>query len=372
MPGMIGWRPRRRDVLAAALTTPFARASQAFRGEVAAGRVGALAAQKGILFGAACLIRDVSVDPIYAALLARECRVLVAQNELKWAALRPAPELFDFNGADGVLAFAERIGARMRGHTLVWHEALPKWCAREINARTGFPLLAEHIAAVCGRYRGRLHSWDVVNEAVEPEDGRADGLRETPWLRALGPSYIAEAFRMAAAADPSALLVYNDYGVCDAGRKASAKRVAVLRLLDRLAAEGAPVHALGMQAHLTTGMRITERDLRGFLDEVAERGMQVMITELDVLDEKAAPEAPYAQDARVSDVYRAFLEVVLAHPATTACITWGLSDRYSWLRAAEGRKDSWALRPLPFDDNHLPKAAWLAIAVAMGESKVRN
>ena len=262
------------------------------------------------------------------------------------------------------MAFAGDAGLPVRGHTLVWHESLPDWFRSVADRRTAGPLLARHIAVVCRRYRGRIRSWDVVNEGIAPEDGRSDGLRDTPWLRLLGPNYISEAFNLAAAADPSAVLVYNDYDLSDAGRKAQLKRAAVLRLLDRLAASGTPVHAIGLQAHLTTAMQFDGRELRAFCDEIAGRGLQVLITELDVMDEGAVRD-PAGQDRRVARTYRSFLEIVLPHRAVVACVTWGLSDQYSWLRFVKRRKPSGDLRPLPYDQFYRRKPAYNAISAVI-------
>jgi endo-1,4-beta-xylanase len=352
---------RRRDILAGALALPFAGVPKIAASEIT-DSLGEIARRKGLLFGTACLLRHIDTDPTYVDLLKNECRILVTQDDLKWIAIRQTPDRFDFSRVDALLAFAESMGAQMRGHTLVWHDALPEWCLERIaDKRTASHLLTEHIATVCGRYRGRMHSWDVVNEAVEPDDERTDGLRETPWLRALGSDYVGEAFRIAAAVDPSAMLVYNEYGICDTGRKACAKRAAVLSLLDRLAATRAPVHALGVQAHLRTSMTFDERELRTFLDEIAHRGLRVMITELDVLDEAAASD-PMGQDDRVANTYKTFLDIVLTHPATVACITWGLSDRYSWLRFGDHGRVKGELRPLLYDEGYQPKPAWHVIA----------
>nr|WP_245431033.1 endo-1,4-beta-xylanase [Rhodoplanes roseus] len=343
---------------------------RALRGQETEPSLGRLASQKGILFGSVCLARELDSDPAYAGLLGRECRVIVPGIELKWAPLRPRPDQFDFSRADMVIRFAESIGALVRGHTLVWHETLPQWLPSTMEGPAARALLARHIAVVCGRYRNRIHSWDVVNEAVEPDDGRADGLRVTPWLRAMGPGYIAEAFRMAAEADPSAILTYNDDGICDSSRSAVAKRQAVQRLLDQLGSAGAPVQALGMQAHLTTAMEFRGPELRRFLDDLQGRGLKVMITELDVLDRRAGQD-PSGQDQRVADTYRRFLDVVLAHRATVACVAWGMSDRHSWLRLVDW-KTSGDLRPHPYDEELRRKAAWSAIYRSLENAPTRS
>src|SRR5690606_22480870 len=97
-------------------------------------------------------------------------------------------------------------------------------------------------------YRGRMHSVDVVNEAIL-EDGSA--MRPSMWLKAFGPRHIDMAFHACKAADPSCLRVYNDFG-CEQGAAHNDRfRAATLRLLDGLMARGAPVQGLGLQAHLT-------------------------------------------------------------------------------------------------------------------------
>ena len=153
---------------------------------------------------------------------------------LKWSTpknpLRPNPDSFDFSAADEMLEFAHTHGMLFRGHTLVWHESLPDWFASNVNYQNAKQILEKHINTVVGRYAGKIHSWDVVNEAIEPRDGRSDGLRKTPWLKLLGTDYIDYAFRLAAAADPQAILVYNDYGLDYDTSEDEAKRNAVLKL----------------------------------------------------------------------------------------------------------------------------------------------
>src|SRR5690606_29641872 len=129
---------------------------------------------------------------------------LVPENDAKWAQLRPSRGKFDFHMLDQLAAFAATHEQEFRGHTLVWHEYMPGWLTGALGATDAAELLAQHIGAVVGRYRGRMESWDVVNEAIDPESRRADKLRDTPWLRALGPDYIPRAFDLARNADPNA------------------------------------------------------------------------------------------------------------------------------------------------------------------------
>jgi endo-1,4-beta-xylanase len=168
------------------------------------------ATARGLLYGAAVNPALLDVDGVasgntadgYTQLVQQQTNILVAENAMKWAALRPSAQSFDFAPADRLIRFAALTGDRVRGHNLCWHEALPAWFAATANKDNARKLLVEHIQTVAGRYRGQIHSWDVVNEAVNPKDGRADGLRNSPWLELVGPDYIEVAFQTAALADP--------------------------------------------------------------------------------------------------------------------------------------------------------------------------
>jgi endo-1,4-beta-xylanase len=208
------------------------------------------AASKGLLYGAAVTAHRISSDASFAACVARECNILVAEIDLKWKVLRPAPDQFDFSQGDRLLDFTQRHNMQFRGHTLVWHNGLPDWFESTITADNAEQFLRTHIQTVVSHYAGKMHSWDAVNEAILPVHGRQNGLRETPWLRLLGESYIDIAFETAAQADPDAMLVYNDFGIDYDTPEEERKRAAVLELLSRLKSRGIPIHALGIQAHL--------------------------------------------------------------------------------------------------------------------------
>jgi len=163
------------------------------------------AAARGLLYGGENQARYLS-DSAFSEAFARECGILLPGLELKWNALRPTPQSFDFSRADALADFAARNGMRFRGHALVWHNALPSWVAGVINQGNAEQFMVEHINTVCGHYAGRMHSWNVVNEAIFPSDGLPGDLRFSPWYFWLGPEYIPLAYHTAAAADPAALL----------------------------------------------------------------------------------------------------------------------------------------------------------------------
>ncbi len=324
------------------------------------------AAAKKMIYGAAVRYRDLSSNAEYAARFAQECGMLVPEWELKWSAgnkpLRPSLDSFDFSTADWMAQFAKTHNLLLRGHTLVWHQSLPLWFEATVNHQNAEQFLVKHIKTVVGRYAGKIHSWDVVNEAIELANRRSDGLRKSPWLELLGPNYIDLAFRVAAEADPQALLVYNDYGLDYDIAQDEAKRTAVLKLLERLKSIGTPVQALGIQAHLEGHeTRFNPKKLKAFLQEVAGLGLKILITEMDVTDQKLPVDAEI-RDRIVAGVYEDYLSVVLEEPAVIAVLTWGLSDRYTWLSESKTRNDKAPVRSLPLDARLKRKLAWNAIA----------
>ncbi len=330
-----------------------------------------VASQKGFLYGAASDYAMLSSDAQFAARYVENCRILVPENGLKWRALRPSPTEFDFTKTDWLFDFAVKYSLQMRGHTLVWHLSLPRWFSETLNSRNAERHLVHHIESVAGRYAGKVHSWDVVNEAIEVPDGRPDGLRKSPWLEFLGEEYIDLSFRVAAQADPEALRVYNDYGLQYDTSSHAAKRHAALRLLERLQAKGTPIQAFGIQSHLRASeTRFNAEKLRQFLRDIASMGLKILITELDVSDQ-GLPADIEQRDRLVADAYREYLDVVLDEPAVIAVLTWGLSDRYTWLSEFKPREDGLPVRPLPLDENLERKPAWWAIAQAFDNAPLR-
>lgn len=331
---------------------------------------------KGLYYGSAVLRHHLISDSHYADHIIQTCKMIVPEWELKWSAgarpLRPTPHTFDFTSADAVALFASNHKLLLRGHTLVWHLSLPNWFSETVNSQNAEAYLNNHIQTVVGHYAGRMHSWDVVNEAIEPQDGLSEGLRKTPWLKFLGADYIKLAFQAAAEADPKALLVYNDYGLEYDTPKHDAKRAAVLKLLERLKTQGVPIHAFGMQSHLDgSETHLNLKKLSQFLADVASLGLKILVTELDVIDKNLSADIT-VRDYMVAAAYEDYLNVVLDEPAVIAVLTWGLSDRYTWLSEFEPRPDGLPVRPLPLDANLNRKLAWNAMARAFDNAPNRG
>ncbi|MEA5580251.1 endo-1,4-beta-xylanase [Nodularia harveyana UHCC-0300] len=328
------------------------------------------AARKGLIYGADCGTLNLHSYPELQIALVTECNML-ALGFLKWDLLRPTPYSFNFTRGDWYAKFAQKNGLLLRGHTLVWHQALPRWFEETVNQQNCEQLLQEHIQRVVGHYAGRMHSWDVVNEAINVEDGLPNGLRKSPWLEFLGTDYIDKAFRLAAQADPKAMLVYNDFGLEYDKPEDEAKRNAVLKLLERLKSQGTPIHAFGMQSHLFGDeTHFNPEKLRTFFRDVASLGLKIMITELDVID-RGLPLDIAVRDRIVASVYEDYLSVALDEPAVIGVTNWGLSDRHTWLSQFYLRADQAPARPLPLDDQMQRKLAWNAMARAFDFARRR-
>ncbi len=332
--------------------------------------------RRGLVYGSSTATWQIS-DTAYADLFRREAAILFTEDDLLWYRLKPTPTSpLDFTYSDQIIGFAERNGQLVFGAHLVWDAGFgPGWKHHDLwdlDEKAARKLLFGTETAVMERYRGRVPIWSVVNEAIT--NGRGEGVRglrnDVPWYRTIGPEYVHTAFHVARAADRHACLLMNDFGyetVNQYGDRPEDKRRATLTVLDRLLAAGVPVNAFGIQAHLLAdgfAERFDAPAYRRFLAELAHRGLKILITELDVLDDGLPPHAP-VRDQLVADVYRRYLDVALTEPDVAAVMSFGLSDRYTWLQEDYPRKDGARRRPLPFDDHLRPKPAFYAVQHAL-------
>src|SRR3954463_13481783 len=334
---------------------------------------------RGLIYGSSYSTRLESDAP-YLGLINREAAILFTEDDLLWYQLKPTPESdLDFSFGDRFMATAERQGQLVFGAHLVWDEGFGEgWSEDDLwgmDGETARRLLFDTVEQVVERYRGRMAGWIVVNEAIDAHE--EDGLRrDYPWYETIGPSYIEESFHVAHDADPGATLLLNEFGLetDDEFDSATDKRAKALLVLDQLLDADAPVHALGVQAHLEADGFAEKFDAAGyrqFLSKVADRGLKILITELDVLDD-GLPAGSAERDAAIADAYRLYLDTALAEPAIAAVITFGLSDRHTWLQEDYPRQDEAPRRPLPFDDELQPKPAYDALATALEEAIDRD
>jgi endo-1,4-beta-xylanase len=310
-------------------------------------------------------------DLDYSRLLTREFNLVTPENAMKWEIIHPEQERYDFEQADFIVDFARRNGLKVRGHTLVWTLQLPDWVEQgSFTRQEWIDLLRDHIHTVVGRYRGNpgdrtVIAWDVVNEAIQPDGSYLENL----WYSTIGPEYIPLAFQFAHEADPQALLFYNDFDAEGMNRKSQA----VYDLVKGLKEAGVPIHGVGMEMHITLDGQPTADDLAANLRRLGDLGLIVHITEMDVRTQEATdvlnrseqslPDKREYSSALLAqaEVYRRVFTACLQAPNCQAFVTWGLTDRQSWIPGWTGRPDA----PLLFDEAGRPKPAYDALIEAL-------
>lgn len=349
------------------------------------GGLHAAAKAKGMRFGSAIGAggpRSGSFrNPDYTKIMRADCGILVAENEMKWQALRPNAADYNFAPFDGIVDFAEKNDMAIRGHTLMWHR--PKWQPTWLEAydfganpaAEAARLLTTHIKTVTDRYRGKILSYDVVNETVM-EDST---LAETAISRAIGgtETLVDLAFHTARELLPDAELVYNDYMSWEPGNEKH--RAGVLKLLEGFKKRNVPVDALGVQSHIridtydpstSTGPK-QEREWRQFIDEVVAMGYNLLMTEFDVNDQ-ALPADIASRDQSVAAYAKGYLDLMFSYKQLKDVLAWGMCDSYSWLQGFEPlRTDGQPKRGCPYDSEFKPKLLHKVIAEAFASAPVR-
>lgn len=317
-----------------------------------------LAAERGIRFGTAVAPAHFS-EADYATVLAREFNQVEPENAMKFGPIHPGPATYNFGPADAIVAFAQAHQMAVRGHTLVWHNQRPNWLSEgKYTPQELYSILQQHIATVVGRYAGKVYAWDVVNEAFD-SDG---SLRKTMWssepgIGLQGTGYIEQALRWAHAADPKALLFYNDYSA----ETVNPKSDAIFKMAQDFKARGVPLDGIGMQMHISA-KPVSPAGIESNMRRITDLGLQVQITELDVkLPVDASGAATPDLLATQAKMYHDVVALCLQNPHCTAIQTWGFTDKYSWIpHASKGNGAA-----LEFDSNYQPKPAYAAIVDAL-------
>lgn len=334
--------------------------------------------ERAFLLGTALTRAHIDMqDQRGVALAKNHFNAITPENVMKWEEVHPGMDAYDFGAADRFVKFGEEHGMFVVGHTLVWHGQTPRWVfegeggrppARDILLKR----MRDHIHAVVGRYKSRVHGWDVVNEALN-DDGT---LRDSLWYRVIGEEYLVKAFQYAHEADPEAGLYYNDYSL-----EYPEKRRGAVRLVKWLQERGVPITGIGTQSHFG----LNYPDLAEFdktLSAFAGLGIDVMVTELEIdvlpasieyqgadisirveLDERLNPypgALPESVQRELTDRYRSVFKVLLDHrDAVTRVTVWGVADGDSW-------KNYWPAKgstnyPLLFDRSWRPKPAFFSL-----------
>ena len=303
-----------------------------------------------IPYGSAVRAGVLASDPAYRAAILEHCQLIVPEGEMKWPDIHPERNRYHFDVADSLVDFARQNGIGIRGHTLAWYGGMPEWTASISSRVEAERVLVDHIETVVSRYRGNIPSWDVINEPLIDWPQDEFSLRPSIWTKQIGPDYLPIALRATAAANPDAQLVLNEYDVEYEGPRFAARRKALIRLLRWLRDRGAPLHAVGLQSHLFASRTIDRDGLQRFLAEIVALKLDVLVTELDVIDYEL-PGDIGQRDKMVAAMADQFLGAVCEVVRPKALLTWGLSDRYTWVPIYFTRKDGLPNRPLPFDSN---------------------
>ena len=287
----------------------------------------------------------------YARIVNTQFNSVTAENIMKPAFLHPSENLFHWTEADQLADYCASHSKRLHGHTLIWHQQLPPWMLNFRGDQTAWEnMMREHIFQIVNHFKGKVSSWDVVNEAFN-DDGT---LRNSIWKKNLGSSYLEKAFQYAHEADPAAKLFYNDYSLVIN----PVKRKAVLSFLNSLKAKGVPIDGIGLQMHLFNGFP-ENVEISNAIDEVWKNDYLVHISELDISINpfsQALDKAPQEELVRQAEKYLYIFKTYDRIPASYyfGITIWGVGDRDSWIRYFYNRADF----PLLFDDNYQPKRAY--------------
>jgi endo-1,4-beta-xylanase len=316
-------------------------------------------------------------DPLALDFTIKHFNAITSENNMKWVTIHPKPGVYNFKIADSIVAFAEKNNMFVEGHVLVWHSQTPDWVYKDSlgNPLTRDALLArmkDHIFTVVGRYKGKVHGWDVINEVID-DDGQ---MRKTRYYEIIGEDYVQKAFEFAHEADPDAELFYNDYN-----NEVPLKREGVIKLLNKLKEQGVKVDAVGLQGHYMLNFP-TLADIDSSIRIYSDLGYKIVITELDVdplpnpweqayadiaktagYTEKMNPYKTGLPDSvliqfnkRYEDLFKTFVKYKDVIDRVTF---WGLHDGYSWKNNFPifGRTNY----PLLFDKNYQPKPAYYSV-----------
>ncbi|MBP4136781.1 endo-1,4-beta-xylanase [Flavobacterium geliluteum] len=306
------------------------------------------------------------------SLITKEFNSITAENIMKSMYIHPSKDKYDFTLSDKFVAYGEKNKMFIHGHTLIWHSQLAPWMEQIKDSTEMKAFMKDHISTIVSKYKGRINSWDVVNEALN-EDGT---LRKSIFLNVLGENYLADAFKLAEKADPQVQLYYNDYNI-----EEPAKREGAITLIKKIKAAGAKVNGVGIQAHWKLdrpSLEVIEESILAY----SALGLKVAFTELDITVlpnpwdlrgadvnqnfEGNAKMNPYAEkipdsiQTKLADRYASIFKLFLKHKDKISRVTfWGVDDKQSWLNdwPIKGRTNY----PLLFDAKMQPKKAYFSV-----------
>jgi endo-1,4-beta-xylanase len=286
---------------------------------------------------------------------------VVAENEMKFDATEPNENTFSYDKGDKMVKYAQENGMRVRGHALAWHSQVPNW----VNNYSGqkeklLAVLKNHIENVVGHWKGQVAEWDVVNEAVNDDNNHGWRSDNSVWYQGIGPEFLDSAFVWAHAADPDAELCYNDYAI-EWGLGNGSKAGFVLEQVKRWKANNIPITCVGTQTHIEISHETTPQNVRTFAKALAELGVTLNITELDIgFPQGSAGSLGQSDYEKQGHLYRQFMDVFLEEPNMGEFVIWGLTDAHSWLDGQQGKTQG-----LLWDKQYNPKPAFDSVMASL-------
>jgi len=304
---------------------------------------------------------------IYEQIHSSQFNVLVAENEMKFDATEPSQNQFNYAKGDKLIAYAQKNGMRVRGHALAWHSQVPGWVSNGGFDKAGLlKVLKNHIDSVVTHYKGKVHEWDVVNEAINDGDHtwRSEG---SVWYQTIGPEFIDSAFVWAHAADPDAELCYNDYAI-EWGTNSGSKAGFLLEQVDKWLANNIPITCVGTQTHIEINHTSTPQNINLLAKELEKRGLRLNITELDIgFPNGSKDNLTQADYEKQGHLYRQFMDVFLNAKNMGEFVIWGVSDKYSWLDGQQGKTNG-----LIYDREFKAKPAYDSLMASLREHEVAS
>ena len=304
-----------------------------------------------------------AIEPEFEEIHKTQFNVVVAENEMKFDATEPQEDEFNFEKGDKMVKYAQENKIRVRGHALAWHSQVANW----VNNYSGqkeklLAVLKNHITKVVGHWKGQIAEWDVVNEAVNDEYNAGWRSTNSVWYEGIGSEFLDSAFVWAHAADPNAELCYNDYSL-EWGLREGSKASFVVEQVKRWKQNKIPITCVGTQTHIEIAHETTPQNVRALAKALAELGVTLNITELDIgFPKGSAGQLTDADYAKQGHLYRQFMDVFLEEPNMGEFVIWGLTDAHSWLDDQQGKTEG-----LLYDKQYKPKPAYDSIMVSLKE-----
>jgi endo-1,4-beta-xylanase len=303
-----------------------------------------------------------AIEPEFEEIHKTQFNVVVAENEMKFDATEPAENEFNFTKGDKMVEYAKANKIRVRGHALAWHSQVAAWVSSNYAGQKDklLAVLKNHIEKVVGHYKGQVAEWDVVNEAVNDDYNAGWRTNGSVWYEGIGAEFLDSAFVWAHKADPKAELCYNDYSL-EWGLREGSKASFVVEQVKRWKKNGIPITCVGTQTHIEIAHETTPQNVRALAKALAELGVTLNITELDIGFPKGeAGKLTAADYAKQGHLYRQFMDVFLEEPNMGEFVIWGLTDAHSWLDEQQGKTEA-----LLYDKQYKPKPAYDSIMVSL-------